>query len=87
MYFYADYQFYKLFSIGARYDWSETPYSTDDRATGVSVFAGYYPVEETLGVRFEYQHVQTETPAASTAVNTILLQVLFSLGPHKAHPF
>ncbi len=47
-YFYADYQFFKLFSIGARYDWSESPYSKNDKATGVSVFAGYYPVEETL---------------------------------------
>jgi hypothetical protein len=87
MYVYADYQFFKLYSIGARYDWSQSPYSTDDKATGVSVFAGYYPVEETLGLRLEYQHVTTETPVASKAVNTIALQVLFSLGPHKAHPF
>jgi len=87
MYIYTDYQFFKLFSIGARYDWSESPYSKDDKATGVSVFAGYYPVEETLGLRLEYQNLKTETPAASTTVNTIVLQVLFSLGPHKAHPF
>ena len=87
MYVYADYQFFKLYSIGARYDWSETPYSSDDKATGVSLFAGYYPVEETLGLRLEYQHMMTETPVSSTAVNTIALQVLFSLGPHKAHPF
>jgi hypothetical protein len=87
MYVYADYQFFKLYSIGARYDWSEAPYSKDDKATGVSVFAGYYPVEETLGLRLEYQHTKTDTPASSTSVNTIMLQVLFSLGPHKAHPF
>ena len=87
IYVYADYQFFKLFSIGGRYDWSEAPYSKDDRAAGVSVFAGYYPVEETLGLRLEYQHLKTDTPASSTSVNTILLQVLFSLGPHKAHPF
>ncbi|RPH38287.1 hypothetical protein EHM92_00360 [bacterium] len=87
LYIYADYQFFKLYSIGARYDWSEAPYSKDDKASGVSVFAGYYPVEETLGLRLEYQHLKTETPVAATAVNTIVLQVLFSLGPHKAHPF
>jgi hypothetical protein len=86
-YLYADYQFFKMFSIGARYDWSEAPYGKDDKATGVSMFAGYYPVEETLGLRLEYQNVKTETPVASTTVNTIVLQVLFSLGPHKAHPF
>lgn len=87
MYMYADYQFFKLYSIGVRYDWSEAPYSKDDKATGISVFAGYYPVEETLGLRLEYQQLKTETPAASASVNTIALQVLFSLGPHKAHPF
>jgi hypothetical protein len=87
VYVYADYQFFKLYSIGARYDWSEAPYSKEDKATGVSVFAGYYPVEETLGLRLEYQHTKRDTPASSTLVNTIMLQVLFSLGPHKAHPF
>ena len=86
-YVYADYQFFKLYSLGARYDWSEAPYSNDDRTTGVSVFAGYYPVEETLGLRLEYQHFRTEAPGTATVVNTIVLQVLFSLGPHKAHPF
>jgi hypothetical protein len=87
LYLFADYQFMKVYSAGARFDWSESPYSTDDRATGVAVFAGYYPVEETLGLRLEYQHTKTDAPSASRSVNTIALQVLFSLGPHKAHPF
>ena len=87
MYVYADYQFFKLYSIGARYDWSETPYSNSDRAKGVSIFCGYYPVEETLGLRFEYQHTTTETVASSQDVNYLGLQLIFSLGPHKAHPF
>jgi hypothetical protein len=86
-YIYADYQFLKTFSIGARYDWSEAPYRREDKATGVSVFAGYYPVEETLGLRLEYQRLKTETPTSSGSVNMIALQILFSLGPHKAHPF
>ena len=51
------------------------------------MFLGYYPVEETLGLRLEYQHTKTERPGASQSVNTIALQALFSLGPHKAHPF
>jgi hypothetical protein len=86
-YLYADYQFFKIFSAGARFDWSQSPYSADDRAIGGAVFFGYYPVEETLGLRFEYQHVRTETPTQTQSVNTLALQVLFSLGPHKAHPF
>jgi hypothetical protein len=87
LYLYADYQFLKVFSLGARYDWSQTPYSAEDRAHAIAVFAGYYPVEETLGVRLQYQRTTTESPAAAQTVNQLALQVLFSLGPHKAHPF
>jgi hypothetical protein len=86
-YLFADYQFFKTFSLGARYDWAGTPYSDDDRAHGLAVFAGYYPVEETIGVRLEYAHTTTEPTGTQVDVNTIGLQILFSLGPHKAHPF
>lgn len=86
-YLFADYQFMKSYSIGARIDWSESPYSTKDQANGVAVFAGYYPVEETLGVRLQYARTTTKLPQFSQSVNSINLQILFSLGPHKAHPF
>ena len=87
LYLYADYQFMKVYSIGARLDWTQSPYSSDEKARAVSVFFGYYPVEETLGVRLQYQNTRTELPGAAQTVNMIALQVLFSLGPHKAHPF
>jgi hypothetical protein len=38
-------------------------------------------------LRLHYQHTKTELPEGSESVNLIALQVLFSLGPHKAHPF
>jgi hypothetical protein len=45
-------------------------------------------VEETIGLRLEYQHTRTVIPGGEArAVNFIGLQTLFSLGPHKAHPF
>lgn len=87
MYLFADYQFMKQYSVGARFDWTESPYSAEEKAQGAALFFGYYPVEETLGLRLEYQHVKTDLPGASQSVNTITLQALFSLGPHKAHPF
>lgn len=88
LYLFADYQFMKVFSAGGRFDWSQSPYSADDAVTGLSLFFGYYPVEETIGLRLEYQHTRTEVPGAEArAVNFIGLQALFSLGPHKAHPF
>lgn len=87
LYLYVDYQFLGIFSVGGRYDWSQAPYSTLDRAQAGSVFFTYFPVEETLGVRLHYQHTRTESPDISQGVNFIGLQLLFSLGVHKAHPF
>jgi hypothetical protein len=88
LYLYADYQFLKVFSAGGRFDWSQSPYYIDHAMTGVSIFFGYYPVEETIGLRLEYQHTWTDNPGGDArAVNFIGLQTVFSLGPHKAHPF
>jgi len=87
MYVYTDFQFLKVFSVGARYDWSEAPYSSDDRTRAIAVFAGYYPVEETLGLRMQYQRTSTETPLGAQTMNQLALQLVFSLGPHRAHPF
>jgi len=87
MYLYADCQFLKTFSLGGRFDWSKSPYSKDDDAKAFAVFMGYYPVEETLGVRLHYQNTKTENVSSSETVNLIALQILFSIGPHKAHPF
>lgn len=87
MYVYADLQFLKVFSIGTRLDWAESPYGSDDRARALSLFGGYYPVEETLGLRLHYQNTRSESAGASQSVNLVALQVLFSLGPHRAHPF
>jgi hypothetical protein len=87
-YVYGDFQFRKIISIGARYDWTLSPYSRDDKAQGVAVFFGFYPVEETTAFRLQYQHTRTESPGAATlSVNTVTLQFMFSMGPHKAHPF
>jgi hypothetical protein len=87
LYLYADYQFLGIFSVGGRYDWSQAPYSTEDRAQAGSFFFTYFPVEETLGIRLHYQHTRTESPGVSQGVNFVGLQLLFSLGVHKAHPF
>jgi hypothetical protein len=87
-YLYGDLQFSKIFSIGARYDWSQSPYSTADKAEGGAVFIGFYPVEETAAFRLQYQHTRLMPPGAETRdVNSIALQFMFSMGPHKAHPF
>ena len=87
MYLFTEYQFLKRYTAGARFDWSQAPYSVDDRGHGISLFGGFYPVEETLGLRLEYQLTTIQSTGVSRTVNAIMLQALFSLGPHKAHPF
>jgi hypothetical protein len=85
---FADYQFLKSYTIGARYDWAQSPYSADDKATGFALFAGFYPVEETSAFRLEYAQSTVQVPAGDArTLRTVTLQFLFSMGPHKAHPF
>jgi hypothetical protein len=87
-YIYMDYQFKKIFSIGTRFDWSESPYNNDDKANAVSLFMGYYPVEETMAFKLQYQNTTEKfSNQQDRNVNLIALQIMFSLGPHKAHPF
>ncbi|MGB5529992.1 MAG: hypothetical protein WBQ32_08475 [Ignavibacteriaceae bacterium] len=97
---YFDYQFLKQFSVGLKYDFtygiigdepSFKTLATDDmtKTNGIEYWVGYYPVEETLALRLSAQNLffgladgfkkDTET--------TITLQMIFSLGPHKAHQF
>jgi hypothetical protein len=87
LYVFADYQFQKVFGVGARYDWCQSPYDADDRARGVALWFGFYPVEETLVLRLQYQNTSIDAPGLSESVNAVTLQLMFSLGPHKAHSF
>ena len=97
---YADYRFNKIFSVGAKYDFTygilgdHEAYNTlsnDDKnkTQGIEGWVGYYPVEETLALRLGVQHLWYDTvnEQPRDAETTIVLQLIFSLGPHKAHPF
>ena len=97
---YFDYQFLKQFSIGAKYDLTygiigdEPLFNTlanDDlnKTTGIEYWFGFYPVEETLALRLGVQHLIFDLAdnLKKDSETTIKLQLLFSLGPHKAHQF
>jgi hypothetical protein len=53
-----------------------------DRA--VRVFAGYTMLEESTLLRFAYEYFM---PEGEIAVNGVSAQILYSMGPHKAHKF
>jgi hypothetical protein len=97
---YLDYQFIKQFSIGAKYDftfgvigddYSASTLSNDgsNKTSGIEGWLGYYPVEETLAFRLSTQYLFFNLADNMTkdGETTITLQMIFSLGPHKAHQF
>lgn len=97
---YFDYQFAKQFSVGAKYDFTygivgDKPgiasLSNDDqnKTQGISGWFGYYPVEETLALRLGADNLffNYADNTSRDSETTIKLQMIFSLGPHKAHPF
>lgn len=97
---YADYKFIKHFGIGIKYDYtagiiddepSLTTLMNDDKnnTQGIEGWFSYYPVEETIALRFGVQHLMFNYDNGTNrdGETTVTLQLLFSLGPHKAHPF
>jgi hypothetical protein len=97
---FIDYLFDKTFSLGVKYDFTygiigDDPgyaaISNDDKnkTQGFSGWIGYYPVEETLALRLGVQHLMFdyEDGTQRDDETTVTLQMIFSLGPHKAHPF
>lgn len=97
---FADYFFSKQFSVGAKYDFSYgiagdersfNSLSNDDKNTtsGISGWFGYYPIEETLALRLGVQKLsfKYDDGTSRDSETQVTLQMLFSLGPHKAHPF
>jgi len=97
---YVDYLFEKMYSIGAKYDYTNgivddapgfNTLSNDDKnnTQGLTAWFGYYPVEHTLAFRLNVQHLLYHYADGITrdGSTNITLQMIFSLGPHKAHPF
>jgi len=97
---YIDYRFNRVFSVGAKYDFTygipddEPAYNTlgnedQNKTNGIEGWFGYYPFEETVVLRLGVRHLMFDFADGSErdAETTINLQLIFSLGPHKAHPF
>lgn len=81
---FANFQFRQRWNIGAKIEWLQAPDSQDEKFHAYSIFAGFAPMEETSVIRLL---LSREQHPGEAAVNKALIQVLFSLGPHKAHVF
>jgi hypothetical protein len=97
---YFDYQFIKQFTVGLKYDftfgvigddYSATTLSNDNqnKTNGIEGWIDYYPVEETLAFKLSTQYLffNLADNMSKDGETTITLQMIFSLGPHKAHQF
>ena len=97
---YIDYLFNKMYSFGAKYDYTNgiigdepsiNTLSNDDQNSthGLTGWFGYYPVEHTLAFRlnFGYMFYHYADGTSHDGSTMVTLQMIFSLGPHKAHPF
>jgi hypothetical protein len=85
-YAYADYRHRTRWNGGLLYEqWDgEEDVSVVDRA--IRVFAGYAVLEESTLLRLAYERLLPGADGADP-VNTVTLQLVFSMGPHKPHQF
>lgn len=83
-YAFADLRFRQRYDAGIVYDRYQTRESADLTDSAIKCFLGYSLMEETTLFRLTYEAYM---PEGSPVVHTYAFQVLFSMGPHKAHTF
>lgn len=83
-YAFADLKFKQRWNAGLIYDQYNPVENEALTNSAVKAFAGYSLLEETTLLRLTYERFKPEN---NPAVHTVMLQVLFSMGPHKPHQF
>jgi hypothetical protein len=82
-YGFARWQLFQRTFVGARYDWLQDPLYDGATTTAASGVLEFFPSEFSKLVASYERYM----PGSGDAVNRILLQAVFALGPHKPHPF
>jgi hypothetical protein len=83
MYASAEYQFARRWFGGLRYDLSDRAHDASIRDEGISALVTFWPSEFSQ-VRAQYRRTVF---GDQDCTNELLLQFLFSIGAHGAHPF
>lgn len=81
---FADYRYHTQWNGGLFYEQWERPFDSEAVDRAFRAFAGYAVLEESTLLRLMYERL---LPEGGDAVNSVSLQLLFSMGPHKAHQF
>jgi hypothetical protein len=82
-YVFARYQTSQRTFLGSRYDWVQDPTTGGRTLNAGSVYLEWYPSEFSK-INAGYEAYK---PEGQTLLNRLLVQAVFSLGPHKPHPF
>jgi hypothetical protein len=81
----AELQWRKRWSAGGFFDWTQDATVQDAESTAYGGFLAFWPVEETARIGLVYRH---ETSDLYTYDNdTVTLQFVWGMGPHKVHTF
>jgi hypothetical protein len=83
MYASGEYQLARRWFLGGRFDWADRARVADQTDKGGSVILTYWPSEFSQ-IRGQYRFTDY---AENVKAHELLMQVLFSLGAHGAHPF
>ncbi|MFH1010939.1 MAG: hypothetical protein V1784_06875 [bacterium] len=81
----VDYQFRRRWNVGAFHDYTQGAEDENVYHCGYGIFAGFALAEETS--RFGFVLRRHEGSDISDPFYSATLQFLWSLGPHKPHPF
>jgi hypothetical protein len=82
-YGFARWQLTQRLYVGGRYDWLQDPGLNGETFTAGSGYLEWFPSEFSKMI-VGYERTM---PTGLDAINRVLLQASFALGPHKPHPF
>ena len=83
-YAFGDYRYHTRWNAGLFYEQWQRAGDPDRVDRAARAFAGYAVLEESTLLRLAYERL---LPDGEDAYATVTLQLLFSMGPHKAHKF
>lgn len=83
-YTFANFAFLQRWNAGIIYDQYQNPEDKELTDRTAKVFAGYSLLEETTVLRLAYEKF---TPQDGEISDTVSFQLVFMMGPHKAHKF
>jgi hypothetical protein len=83
-YAFTDFHIANHYNAGILYEQYQSPQDAQQIDRGIKPFVGFNLLEESTILRLTYEYF---VPHRGRAVNSVELQFLFSMGPHKAHLF